>query len=60
MLTRLQEDPLWLFDISHPKALLVVAHADDETIFAGGLILSSRKTEWTHFIHFSLNPPFFP
>ncbi len=40
-------DPIWLFDISKPKALLVVAHADDETIFAGGLILCSRKTKWT-------------
>jgi LmbE family N-acetylglucosaminyl deacetylase len=47
MLKGIREDPLWLFDISNPKALLVVAHADDETIFAGGLILSSRKTEWT-------------
>ncbi|HEY4674735.1 MAG TPA: PIG-L family deacetylase [Candidatus Bathyarchaeia archaeon] len=47
MLKRIREDPLWLFDISNPKALLVVAHADDETIFAGGLILSSCKTEWT-------------
>jgi LmbE family N-acetylglucosaminyl deacetylase len=27
--------------------LLVVTHPDDETIFAGGLILSSIETEWT-------------
>ena len=39
--------PLWLFDIPSPRALLVVAHADDETIFAGGLILCSRQTRWT-------------
>lgn len=41
------KDPLWLFKISKPRALLVVAHLDDETIFAGGVILSSRETQWT-------------
>lgn len=39
--------PLWLFEIPKPRALLVVAHCDDETIFAGGLILSSHDTQWT-------------
>ncbi|UCD95904.1 MAG: PIG-L family deacetylase [Candidatus Bathyarchaeota archaeon] len=39
--------PIWLLTILKPRALLVVTHADDETIFAGGLILSSRETEWT-------------
>jgi len=37
---------VWLFNIPKPKALLVVTHADDETIFAGGLILSSREARW--------------
>jgi len=41
------QNPLWLLDIPKPKALLVVTHADDETIFAGGLILSSREARWT-------------
>jgi hypothetical protein len=40
-------DPIWLFAIRKPHALLIVTYADDETIFAGGLILSSRETEWT-------------
>jgi LmbE family N-acetylglucosaminyl deacetylase len=37
----------WLFDLSKSRALLVVAHPDDETIFAAGLILLSRETRWT-------------
>lgn len=40
-------NPLWLFNISKPRALLIVAHPDDETIFAGGLVLSSQNTKWT-------------
>ena len=40
-------DLRWLSDIPNAKALLVVAHSDDETIFAGGLILTSRNTQWT-------------
>jgi hypothetical protein len=39
--------PVWLLDIPKARALLVVTHADDETIFAGGLILSSQNTAWT-------------
>ena len=44
---KLADDPVWLFEIREPHALLVVTHPDDETIFAGGLILSSRQTKWT-------------
>jgi LmbE family N-acetylglucosaminyl deacetylase len=44
---KMSKDPLWLFDISKPSALLVVAHPDDETIFAGELIIRSRETRWT-------------
>jgi LmbE family N-acetylglucosaminyl deacetylase len=39
--------PVWVLDVPELRALLVVAHADDETIFAGGLILSSQQTKWT-------------
>lgn len=47
MVKVITKGPLWLFDISKPRALLVVTHPDDETIFAGGLILCSRQTRWT-------------
>lgn len=41
------QKPVWLLEIPKPRALLVVTHPDDETIFAGGLILSSHETKWT-------------
>ena len=41
------EEMRWLFSIPKPRALLVVAHPDDETVFAGGLVLQSTHTEWT-------------
>jgi len=38
--------PRWLFDIPKTRALLVVAHSDDETIFAGGLDCSESLRNW--------------
>jgi len=40
-------NPIWISEIQSPRALLIVAHPDDETIFAGGLILTSIDTDWT-------------
>jgi predicted peroxiredoxin len=34
------------FDSNIRKALIVVAHADDETIFMGGTILKNKDWEW--------------
>ena len=31
----------------HKKVAVIVAHPDDETLWAGGLILSHRQTKWT-------------
>jgi LmbE family N-acetylglucosaminyl deacetylase len=36
-----------LIDNKKPRALILHAHPDDETIFAGGLILSNPNWSWT-------------
>ena len=38
------------FDSNIKKALIIVAHADDETIFMGGTILKNKNWEWCLYV----------